>query len=146
MRPFTKMLFTPFFLRYRISPGHISVSTRMKTEGLRYLTMRRKDHQQSTGMVARTFTLSFSWSLARDIPFEVAAVKTISRSGNFTRRAFTRGMAEMTSPTDRAWIHMFPSPTGVDGSFKANLSDNRIVLLIKLAGKEKTSMSVHINW
>jgi len=97
-------------------------------------------------MVIRALTLPPSSSRAIAMPLTVVTVNTISLSGYFWLRAFTSGSAEITSPTDRAWIQILPLPSASGGNLNASLSSNLLFLSSRPISAQKAKISVQRKW
>ena len=104
------------------------------------------DHQKSSGIVSKTLTSPFSSLRPIFIPWVVVTVNTISFQGYFRPIALTRGIAEMTSPTDRACIHIVPFLGGVLGKFRPSLSRIRRLFANEMMERGKMKMEVHAKW
>ena len=143
MRPFTNTLFMPLFRNRLRIPGQMSVSTIIKSEGLKWSITLRIDHQKSIGIGSKAFTFPLNSLRAISIPWAVVVVKTISLNGYLFFTALTKGTAEITSPTERACIHMLPLFGGSPVKLRPNLSERRRLLINGNRGRERMTRRVH---
>jgi len=97
----------------------------MKRQGSRNRTNLLVDHQKSRGMLRRESSSFDRAFRATSIPWTVFTVNIILLVGYCSFRARYRGIAEMTSPTDKAWSHMlsfpFDTASGLKNSFLLRL-------------------------
>ena len=103
-------------------------------------------HQQSTDMVKSEPTFPFNIFLATTRPFWVVTENIISCRGFFSFNASTNGTAEKTSPTERAWIQIHPSPVKSVGKFNASRDIRRAFFANQAIGNRKMRINVQIVW
>ena len=82
-------------------------------------------------------------SRATFIPWAVLTVKTTDLEGYCLLISSRSVMADITSPTDRAWIQILFPLKGMGGKFKASLLSNHWLFVIRNIGRKKNKINVH---